>query len=238
MAFRCGHCRVSRVGRYLDLKGGLKLWEVIGVLAGMLVIMTAMVLFVEFLRALPGIILNLILSWVGYRRKPGRDTPAGSLTERSQCVEPTPASDLPYKRKRYLLTKPEKYFFNLLSDAVPDVYICPQVPYGAILNVVATGRRYTSFWNRVQAKRVDFLICNRRTLSPLVAVELDDSSHSRPKRIARDAFVEEACSAAGLPILRFRVGRHYDRQEIAHTVHVALGQANATSDVAASDVLS
>lgn len=226
----------SRVRRYRGYKGGLKVWKVLGVSAVMLVIMTAILLLVEFLRGLPGIILDLILSWVYRRKMPAYDTSANPLTVRPQFVEPPYTSNLPYERKRYLLTMAEKTFFNLLSEAVPDdAYICPQVPYGAILNVVATGRRYTTFWNRIQAKRVDFLICDKRTLSPLVVVELDDSSHSLPKRVARDVFVEEACAAAGLPILRFRVGRYYDRQEIEHTVHVALGETRA-SGIAATDL--
>lgn len=205
------------------------MWEVLKVSSVMLVIMTAILLAVGFLRALPGIILDLILSWVSRRKGPSSDTSSSPMTEGSQS-EPRCASNLPYERKRYLLTKAEKYFFNLLCEAVPDdTYICPQVPYGAVLDVVATGRRYRVFWNRVQAKRVDFLICDKRTLSPLIAVELDDSSHSLPKRVARDAFVEEACTSAGLPILRFRVGRYYNRQEIEQTVHVALDQARATS---------
>ena len=40
-------------------------------------------------------------------------------------------------------------------------------------------------------------------LSIIALVELDDSSHERPARQKRDLFLEKACAAAGLHLLRF-----------------------------------
>jgi len=43
---------------------------------------------------------------------------------------------------------------------------------------------------------VDFLLCDPHTMKPVMAFELDDSSHGRDDRISRDAFVERVfCQA-------------------------------------------
>ena len=89
-------------------------------------------------------------------------------------------------------------------------------------------------WNRVQAKRIDFLLCDKRTLTPLVAVELDDSSHDSPKRAKRDDFVDKACASAGLAILHFRVRKHYDREEIGRILEPTIHEARIAHGVAGS----
>jgi len=59
-----------------------------------------------------------------------------------------------------------------------------------------------SHQNRVQSKHVDFVICDRATIRPLVAVELDDSSHARIGAGVPDEFVDAALTAATLPLVR------------------------------------
>ena len=45
-------------------------------------------------------------------------------------------------------------------------------------------------------------------------VELDDRSHLRPDRIARDKFVDAALAEAGIPILHYPVRAEYSPAEI------------------------
>lgn len=67
---------------------------------------------------------------------------------------------------------------------------------------------------RVSQKHVDFLLCHPETLKPLVAVELDDRSHDRADRKARDVFVDQSFASAGLPIVHVPVTGHYDVREL------------------------
>ena len=46
-------------------------------------------------------------------------------------------------------------------------------------------------------------------------LELDDSSHKKGKRQERDAFLEQACAAAGLPLLRMPTKKGYVLAEVA-----------------------
>jgi len=51
-------------------------------------------------------------------------------------------------------------------------------------------------------------------MRPRVGIELDDSSHAREVRQARDAFVEQVFEAAGVTLLRFPALRAYNISEV------------------------
>jgi len=57
--------------------------------------------------------------------------------------------------------------------------------------------------------RSHLVIC-APALAPIIAVELDDSSHRRVDRQARDRDVDRILEIASLPILRVAVRRTYD----------------------------
>ena len=61
---------------------------------------------------------------------------------------------------------------------------------------------------------IDFLLCDSRSMRPRVAIELDDSSHAREERQARDAFIQKVFEASGLALLRFPVQRAYNVSEV------------------------
>jgi very-short-patch-repair endonuclease len=74
-------------------------------------------------------------------------------------------------------------------------------------------RLWQANFNRVKSKHIDFVICDA-ALCPIIAVELDDSSHQRAERQARDRDVDRILQIASLPILRVPVRRTYDDDEI------------------------
>ena len=69
-------------------------------------------------------------------------------------------------------------------------------------------------FNRISSKHFDYVICAPDTLSVLAAIELDDKSHSKGKRADRDRFLERACSAAGLPLHRFKAAATYKISQV------------------------
>ncbi len=92
--------------------------------------------------------------------------------------------------------------------------VCPKVRIGDIVSVSAVGKEG---WNRlmkVNRKHVDFVIAERDTLKPVIAIELDDSSHNRPDRQARDKLVEQVFANAGIPLLRISTLRMFSREEL------------------------
>jgi hypothetical protein len=62
---------------------------------------------------------------------------------------------------------------------------------------------------------VDFVICDPKTMVPQFALELDDSSHNRPDREERDAFVDQVFAAAELPLLHIPVRAGYNTAELS-----------------------
>lgn len=67
---------------------------------------------------------------------------------------------------------------------------------------------------------LDFLVCDSAG-APLVAVELDDSSHAEEKRVWRDGRVENWCLEAGLPLARVRCRNSYSSSQIRWTLRMA-----------------
>lgn len=123
---------------------------------------------------------------------------------------PTQTDSLPYRRRDDFLSAAEAVFFRALLTAAPEeAVILAKVRISDLLYVVDQRSNFGSF-NRISAKHVDFVILDKRSLEPRAAIELDDSSHRREDRRSRDAFVEAAFEAAGLPLLRFPVSRSYD----------------------------
>ena len=71
-----------------------------------------------------------------------------------------------------------------------------------------------SYTNRIDRKHVDFLLCDPKTLKPILGIELDDKSHQRADRQARDDFVNRVFEAAKLPLMHISVQRGYSQSEL------------------------
>ena len=105
-------------------------------------------------------------------------------------VEPPPPVPLPYKTRDDFLSPAEASFLRVLSGLVQGrVMICPKVGLSDIF-YVSQPNQNAAFYNKINRKHVDFLLCDPQTLRPSLAIELDDSSHQRPDRIERDKFVD------------------------------------------------
>jgi len=130
-----------------------------------------------------------------------------------------------YQKKDSLLTEAERQFFAILQQAVGDRYLVfSQVSLLEILSPVTglSSRVRYSAHNRIQAKHIDFLLCEKETTRPLVAIELDDSSHYRSDRVARDNFLNEAFAGAGLPLLHIKTSSHYNPETILAEINAVL----------------
>ena len=125
-----------------------------------------------------------------------------------------PDEKLPYIARESVLSAAEISFFHVLHSILASKYqICLKMRLADILEIVKT-ENYMSYFNKLSQRHIDFLICHPETMKPVLAVELDDSSHSRKNRQERDEFVNQAFKAAGLPLLRIPAGRSYNTKEL------------------------
>lgn len=135
-----------------------------------------------------------------------------------------PAS-LPYERKRSFLSPAELAYFRILRMVFADRYlIFAQVTVLDLCDVVDRSFNQGAV-NRIDRKHVDFVLCHPRTLKPMVAIELDDSSHDRPYRRRRDAFLDEVFRVMGMKLVRQRVRLTYSVSEVTQRVEEALAAA-------------
>jgi very-short-patch-repair endonuclease len=132
------------------------------------------------------------------------------------------APTLPYRRKDYLLTQAERSLFGVLSEAVGGRYlIFAKVRLLDLVWIPKVESRQAHL-NRVQSKHVDFVLCDHANVRPLLCIELDDSSHGRADRVTRDAFLDAALLAAGLPLIRVRARSGYNVSEIREQIEAAI----------------
>ena len=150
-------------------------------------------------------------------KKPGCLSVLFPFLNRSK--EETTSEVLPYRLRDDFLSPAEFSFYKVLSSVVePQLTVQSKVRLADVF-FVARPNENRAYFGKISQKHLDFLVCDSVTLKPLFGVELDDSSHQRDKRQARDEFIESACEAAGLPLLRFPVQREYDLREIS--LHVS-----------------
>lgn len=109
-----------------------------------------------------------------------------------------------YQRK-YLLTKNEYREYMKLRQyaAGRGLQICPKVRLLDIIEPRKGEKDYRSLLSKVQAKHVDFVICDQ-DLRIKAVLELDDSSHDQKDRQDRDAFVDQVLESVGYKVIRTR----------------------------------
>lgn len=117
-----------------------------------------------------------------------------------------------YRLNSSILTKTELSFFKILRSAVPAEFHITIKP--RIADFISTKPYDHSSFNRISRKHVDFLICSSHDLSPVLAIELDDSSHQAQKVKNRDRFIETLYAEVSLPILRIPVTRFYKLSQL------------------------
>jgi hypothetical protein len=133
----------------------------------------------------------------------------------------TPA--LPFRKRDYLLSVAERSFYEVLHGVTQDrLHVFPKVRLLDLVYLPGGTANWLAHVNRVMSKHVDFVLCDLQAVTPVLVIELDDSSHQREDRRARDAFVDGVLSAAGLPILHVAAKQSYASKELAELIEAKL----------------
>lgn len=142
------------------------------------------------------------------------------------------ADGFPYDNQA-LFSPAERSFLGVLDQAVGEDYrVFGKV---RVADVVAPRRGMNSSsrqraLNRISAKHFDFVLCTKTDLSVVCAIELDDQSHQRRGRQARDAFLAGLCGAIALPLIQVPAKRAYVVRELRETILGALGRPSDAAD--------
>ncbi len=124
-----------------------------------------------------------------------------------------------YARKDFLISRVEHEFFDILGEILGNKYhIFTQVHLPTIIDHKIVGQTWKAAFSHINGKSVDFVICDKVNIKPLLAIELDDKSHDRLDRIERDSEVERMLHEAGMPLLRFRNDGSFNKEEISRLI--------------------
>ena len=126
----------------------------------------------------------------------------------------------PYLKRRDFLTATEVAFYHALCQAAGEgVRVLAKVRLGDLFfpktGDPAENRRH---YGRIASKYVDFLVCDRWEIRPLLGVEIDHGSDQRPEQLERDRFVTKVFRAANLPLMRVAADADFD----VHVLSIAL----------------
>ena len=139
--------------------------------------------------------------------------------------------DIPYRKKDYLLTKAELSFYKVLKSVVDDdLLIFSKVRLVDLLWLSKGTKNRQTYLNKIMSKHVDFVLCKNNTLSPVLAIELDDLSHQEGRRQERDKFVNEVFHKAGLPLLRIQAKRSYSPGELSLVIKKEMDNSDVVTN--------
>lgn len=108
-------------------------------------------------------------------------------------------------QKRYLLTKNEWYEYRKLKQLAENkgLQVCPKVRMLDLIEPRRGDPKYRTLFYKIQAKHVDFVICDQNLYVKAI-VELDDNSHNQADRKERDDFVDTILKDVGYTVIRTR----------------------------------
>lgn len=107
-----------------------------------------------------------------------------------------------YSAKNSPMSQSEQRFYKILLSAVRRQYVIfPQINFDKIFRHKHKGQSFKGARGSIKDYSVDFILCDPH-LQIVCAIELDDKSHDKPDRIARDKAVNDLFNRARLPLVR------------------------------------
>ena len=112
-----------------------------------------------------------------------------------------------------LLSRSETNFYKAFVEYKKDDNpVFAKVRLADIFSPSGKGKAYMSDFNRISEKHVDFLVCDRESMHPLYAIELDDISPLSEKAAKHDDFKDRLFAQAGLKLVRVQAKRDYSKE--------------------------
>lgn len=123
-----------------------------------------------------------------------------------------------YKPKRYIITKNELTFYNVLFEVAKDLdlLLLTQVSLYNILEPKNSLDYKTRgiYFNKIASKSIDFVLVDKNNCRIKLCIELDDSTHNQQKRIQRDTFLNELFKDLEIDFIRFKVSNYYPKDAL------------------------
>lgn len=141
-------------------------------------------------------------------------------------VEPLMGQNVtyPYKLTQRIFSPKEGYFYRDVRPIADKLglLVFTKMRLADLLEVPKGQQDYMKWFNRIKAKHIDFILVDRDYHIRLL-VEVDDPTHNRPDRQARDEEVDEIFRQQGMEVLHLRVwGKQYGAEDLETIITNAL----------------
>ena len=134
-------------------------------------------------------------------------------------IRPPVNKDVPQENQ--ILTRAETKFFNALTNIIDSQLY--SINLKTRLKDVNLTTINDSDDYSLLAMHVDFIFIDMKILSPVLAIELDDSSHNSPKATARDIKKNDFLKLNKSPLLRIKCSNGYDLKELRNQIYTTTG---------------
>ncbi len=112
----------------------------------------------------------------------------------------------------YLLTECERAFAQVLQSVVPSKHRISFKP--RLADVVSCSESdFRQHGYQIASKHLDFVVTDSSS-KLLCAIELDDASHLSESSRQADEFKDEVLASCGIPLIRVRAARQYDKRTL------------------------
>ena len=103
---------------------------------------------------------------------------------------------------KWLFSYNEKAFYHKLRTFADrnGLFLFAKVRLLDLVEPRRGQQKYKTYFYKIQAKHVDFVLCDAKLVARWV-IELDDTSHRRADRVERDTFVDKVLMSTGYTIL-------------------------------------
>jgi len=138
------------------------------------------------------------------------------------------STDLPlYKRRGYFMRDADRVLFDVLLRVVGQAYhIFAKVKLSELVEPqTETGNRvHQLHWIKVHRQVIDFLLCRRHDMEPLVAVRVLPKTEYAQRGLAPPDVVDVVLRDIGLPKLTLPEKKSYDPDDLKKKLRIAMAE--------------
>lgn len=149
------------------------------------------------------------------------------IEEQSEDVPEVPTGEkitYPYKLTQRVFSPKEGYFYRDVRPIADKLglIVFTKMRLADLLYIPKGTENEKAWFNRIKAKHIDFIFVDSNYKIRLL-VEIDDQTHNRADRQARDEEVDEIFRQQGLEVLHLRAwGKQYGADDLETIIATAL----------------
>ncbi len=131
------------------------------------------------------------------------------------------SSHFKYESQEEMLSSTEHSFFLALKESLSSDYeIFAKVRITDVLtpDEIFSVRSCSAAIYRTPPQHFDYILCEKRTLTIVAVLQLDDTNTIRREARAKSSFVEKVCVTAGFKLLRFPSRSSYRAQVVRDVI--------------------